>query len=171
MPRNTQNKLNSLKQSVNTIRREITPRISLSGQSVQVGTTNTNYIYIKRNVNVTAILVGGVYAVKPDFLASAIPDGAKLLSIKVIGRNCRNIRVNVPKDTALFTRGTNNTEIQDFNKENWAPLSRFPMIKIDVPDPIAAAIDTNATTVLFTLYSLDVPTAQITMALHYQTMV
>jgi len=112
-----------------------------------------------------------VLAITPALLGPAIPDGAKLLTIKVIGRNCRNIRVSVPKDTALFTRGSNNSEIQDFNKENWAPLSRFPMVKIDIPDPISAAIDTNATNTLFSVYSNDLPTGIFTLALHYQTMV
>jgi hypothetical protein len=144
----------------------------MTGQPVQVGTTNTHYIYLKRKVNTTLSMVGSELKVLPATLISVIPDGAKILKVKVVGRDCRNIRVRVPKNTKLFSRGPNNDEAQDSYKEVWAPLSRFPALTLDVPDTLSQAIDTNDTSSeLFTVFCLDNAQAKFTLTVWFLTMV
>jgi len=144
----------------------------MTGQPVQVGTTNTHFVYLKRKVNFSTTLVSGELKVLPATITSVIPDGAKILMVKVVGRDCRNIRVRVPKNTKLFSRGSNNDEVQDLTREVWAPLSRFPSLTVDVPDTLAQAIDTNDTSSeLFTVFSSDAPGARVTLTIMFLTMV
>jgi len=144
----------------------------MTGQPVQVGVNNTHYVYLKRKVNTSLNLVAGELKITPNTLQTVIPDGAKILMVKVVGRNCRNIRVRVPKGTKLFSRGSSNDEIQDSYREVWAPLSRFPTLTLDVPDTLATAIDTNdSASELFTVFSTDAATASFTLTTMFLTMV
>lgn len=129
-------------------------------------------MYLRRKVNATFSLTAGELKVTPSLLNDTVPDGAKVLKVHVVGRDCRNVRVRVPKGTKLFNRGSNNDEVQDNNSEVWAPLSRFPSLKLDVPDTLSNALDTNDTTSeLFTVFCRDNATAVVTFTLTYLTMV
>lgn len=129
-------------------------------------------MYIRRKVNSTYTLAAGELKVTPSVLSNTVPDGAKVLKVNVVGRDCRNVRVRVPKETKLFSRGSNNNEEQDNNSEVWAPLSRFPSLKVDVPDTLSNALDTNdSTSELFTVFCKDNATANVTLTLTYLTMV
>jgi len=117
-------------------------------------------------------MTAGEYKVTPSTLTTVIPDGAKILSVKVVGRDCRNIRVRVPKGTRLFSYGSFNSNVEDDNREVWAPLSRFPSLLVDVPDTLAQALDTNDTTSeLLTVFSRDNATASFTLTVKFLTMV
>jgi len=144
----------------------------MTGQPVQVGVNNTHYVYLKRKVNTTLSLTAGELKVTPNTLQTVVPDGAKVLMVKVVGRNCRNVRVRVPKGTKLFSRGAANEETQDSYREVWAPLSRFPALTVDVPDTLSSALDTNdSASELFTVFSNDVATATVSLTVLFLTMV
>lgn len=171
-PRKRSTNLRSLNNRLNTLQRETNPRVTLSGTHVQVGSTKTYWMYVRRKVNSTFSLVANELKVTPSLLTNTMPDGAKVLKVKVVGRDCRNVRVRVPKGTKLFSRGPNNDEEQDNNSEVWAPLSRFPSLTLDVPDTLSNAVDTNDTnSELFTVFSKDNATAVVTLTLTYLTMV
>lgn len=164
--------MRSLSKRLNTLQREVSPRVTMSGQVYNVGTTNTHWVYLKRKVQLTKILDANTLKVTGSTLSTLMPDGAKVLKVKVVGRDCRNVRVSVPVNTPLFQRGNNNGEPFASYREVWAPLSRFPSLTLDVPDTLSSAVDTNnATEELFTVYSQDVATANVTLTVWYQTMV
>jgi hypothetical protein len=144
----------------------------MTGSFYNVGTTNTHWMYLKRKVNITKNLTDSNLVVTGSILSTVMPDGAKIFKVKVVGRDCRNVRVKVPAGTRLFERGNYNGEVQAQQKENWAPLSRFPTLTLDVPDTLASAVDTNDTTnELFSVQSNDKADATVTMTVWFLTMV
>jgi hypothetical protein len=144
----------------------------MTGSFYNVGTTNTHWMYLKRKVNITKNLTDSNLVVTGSILSTVMPDGAKILKVKVVGRDCRNVRVKIPAGTRLFERGSYNGEVQAQQKENWAPLSRFPTLTLDVPDTLASAVDTNDTTnELFSVQSNDKADATVTMTVWFLTMV
>jgi hypothetical protein len=144
----------------------------MTGSFYNVGTTNTHWMYLKRKVNITKNLASSDLVVTGSTLSTVMPDGAKILKVKVVGRDCRNVRVKVPAGTRLFERGGFNGEVQALQRESWAPLSRFPTLTVDVPDTLASAIDTNDTTnELFSVQSNDKADATVTLTVWFLTMV
>lgn len=148
----------------------------MSGQQYQLGTTKIHYMYIRRKVNYTITLDSGSAIITGTTLKPFMPDGAKILNFKAINRTSRNLRIRIPKETRLFQRGAVNNvqgenEIADLHREVWAPLSRFPSIKVNVPDTLASGIDVDNTVTLFEVLSLDGLGATVTLSVTYQTMV
>lgn len=170
-PRNRSTNLRYLNKRISILQQETSPTISMTGSKYMSGTSNQKMV-IRRRCNTSVSLTSNKFVFSSASLASVMPDGAKILNFKVVGNTCRNIRVKVPKDSVMMNRGPNNSEVDDLYRENWQPLSRFPSIKVNVPDTLAKAIDTADTnSILFEVQSQDVSTALITVSVTYQTMV
>jgi len=144
--------LKSLTAQISSIRKEINPTVQLSGQRVTAVGGSTK-IPLRRNLNCTITpAVSNFIAVTGSTLSAlGIPDGARILGFKVTNRTGRRVIVGIPIDSGLCYFGPNGSPAV-VNKEVWAPLSRFPTLKFNVPDVIANTIDTNnSSTSLFTI--------------------
>jgi hypothetical protein len=161
--------LMSLSAQVANIRKEINPTVQLSGQRV-TATGGSTKIPLRRNLNCAlSPSASNSLAVTGSALGLAgIPDGARILGFKVTNRTGRRVIVGIPVDSGLCYFGPNGSPAV-VNKEVWAPLSRFPTLKVNVPDVIANTIDTNnATTSLFTIGGAVGTTNDLfTVTIHY----
>jgi hypothetical protein len=127
------------------------PQVSVSGGTLTAQKTQ----YVTRKYTTVVNLASS----SKDVLASdtGLPDGCKVL--KVVAKNLqgRSLVVTVPYDTALFqypSVGTASAAYGGVKKFASAPLSRFPVLKVQVPDLLASPLDTAANTKLFTLGSV-----------------
>lgn len=166
--------MRSLSNRLTTLQHEVTPRVRMTGTPVAVGSVQAK-VFLNRKVNLTLNVPGVGYTVTPNSLASVMPDGARLLKVVATNNTSRNLRVTVPQETILFVRGSKtNSEVSSMTREQWAPLSRFPTVTLNVPDTLSNCLDTNDNAaVLFTLLCGDNSTAEqkVTLRLTYQTMV
>jgi len=111
----------------------------------------------------------GTLALTSASLQDIIPDGAKILSMKVSNVGGRKIELTIPGINGLiFNDGTSTEPNQSMTKVAYAPLSRFPVLKVQIPDTVASNIDTAGTTVpMFTLVT-DGPTDRVVIHFHYK---
>jgi hypothetical protein len=127
------------------------PQVSVSGGTLTAQKTQ----YVTRKYTTVVNLA----ASSKDVLASdlGLPDGCKVL--KVVAKNLqgRSLVVTVPYDTPLFqypSVGTASAAFGGIKKFASAPLSRFPVLKIQVPDLLASPLDSAANVKIFTLGSV-----------------
>lgn len=169
--------MRSLSNRLTTLQREVTPRLMMTGTPVQVGALTNKQVFLNRKVNLGVTLTGtNNLDVTPSTLATALPDGARLLKVVATNHSTRNLRMTVPAGTVLFVRGgKTNNEVSDMTRENWAPLSRFPTVSLNVPDTLSNSLDTNDNVaLLFRLSCADAgstASVNVTLKLTYQTMV
>jgi len=108
-------------------------------------------------------------AVNASNLQDIIPDGAKILSMKVSNVTGRKISLTIPGLSGLISNDGSSTESNtSMTKVAYAPLSRFPVLKVQIPDLVASNVDTAGTTVpMFTLVT-DGPTDRVVIHFHYK---
>jgi hypothetical protein len=159
----------SLKGQVKEIKKEINPTVQLTGS--RFGTTAKQPLH--RHLNIPILPKTGdtlnVQTITGSVLGLAgMPDGSRILDFKVTNRTGRRVAVNIPVASNLCFFGINGNP-SVVQKEVWAPLSRFPSLKVNIPDVVASTIDTNDTTnVLFTINGLaGVPNDFFTINIHY----
>lgn len=103
------------------------------------------------------LTVGSTSSPSKDFvgtdLSSTIPDGAKILSMKITSLTGRYVAVTVPSGSALMLTQDQaaSAPLPGLSRFNVAPLSRFPVVRVNIPDLLARPIDTGAGTTLFTV--------------------
>jgi len=127
------------------------PQVSVSGGTL----TSSKTQYVTRKYTTVVNLVASA----KDVLASelGLPDGCKVL--KVVAKNLqgRSLTLSVPYDTALFqypSEGTASAAFGGVKKFASAPLSRFPVIKVQVPDLLASPLDSAGNSKVFVLGSV-----------------
>jgi len=141
------NAIMTLKGQVASLRKEINPTIQLSGSRIQ--TSSGCKVPLRRSINCTytgASSTNTVGVTGNSLGTAGIPDGARILDFKVTNRTGRRVFVNIPVDSQLCYFGPNGNP-SVVTKEVWAPLSRFPTLKVNIPDAITNTIDTNVTAV------------------------
>jgi len=144
------------------------PYISIKGGTA-VGVLKQTYIDRVSQSEFT--MSSSVFSVKASDLLSQLPDGAKILGMKVHNINGRKISVRIPAGSKLIlTNGDPaSASNQEINKVAYAPLSVFPILKIEIPDLVAAPIDvvSSNTEVLFKL-TTDGATDKVVVRFHYK---
>jgi len=130
------------------------PYATISG--MPLGSSSTKSTMIDK-VYCQTVTVGSTSASFKDFvgtdLASTIPDGAKILSMKITSLTGRYVAVTVPSGSALMLTQDQaaSAPLPGLSRFNVAPLSRFPVVRVNIPDLLAKPIDTGAGTTLFTV--------------------
>lgn len=164
-PRKSSTNTRALSTRISNIQKEINPYIHLSGNAV--GTAQA--MYIDRVAMGEFILASGTADIKASQLNGIIPDGGKILSMKVINVSGRKLRVKIPALSPLTSNngptGNSNAALE---KVAYAPLSRFPTLKVEIPDLLATNLDTNGTAsdILFSVYGA--ASDVITIRFHYK---
>jgi len=107
--------------------------------------------YVTRKV--TAYLTGtSSVQVSPSSLG--VVDGAKILSFKVSSITGRTLSINVPNGTSLAVNdGSSIAPYAGQRKTVFAPYSRLPTIKVNIPDLLAAPLNSDSTEQLFSISS------------------
>jgi hypothetical protein len=126
------------------------PAITCSG-TVPNGTPK---MYITRKV--TALLPAGTStsSVTATPAALGVADGAKILSLKAYSLRNRTLTIDVPNGSVIVVNdGSSTAPFGGFKKTVAAPLSRFPVIKMNIPDLLAAPLNSDSTETLFSLSS------------------
>jgi hypothetical protein len=113
--------------------------------------------FVTRKYVGTAQLVSGTFVVKTD--TNSLPTGCKILRVKVRNLTGRTLTVAVPGPTALLLpSAVGSTSSGDLFNETKrycaAPLSQFPVIKLEIPDLLARPLDSDSQAELFTVGSV-----------------
>jgi len=142
------------------------PYITLSGTAVD----QNKSVYIHR---VTSTVFRTVSItdkpINSGDLKLIIPDGAKILSMKIMSLTGRSLTVTIPPGSGLVLTeagaqsGAQNASI---TRADYAPLTRLPRIKINIPDLIARNLDVDSSNSLFTIRT-DV-SADVVLRFHYK---
>jgi len=167
MPRKSSTNTRALSTRISNIQKEINPYIHLKGGTAS-GTAKS--VYIDRVTQGEFLMVSGAKTISDSDLAGIIPDGAKILSMRVSNINGRKIFVQIPIVTALILNGGDSSAPNiAIDHTAYAPLNRFPVIKVDIPDLVARNIDTGAS-VTGTLFKLatDGATDRVVIRFHYK---
>jgi len=145
-PRNRSTNTRSLSNRITNIQREINPCIQMTG----VLPSGAQKFYVTRKV--TSIVPigtgnGGTYATPSNL---GVVDGAKILSLSVSNITGRTLSVNVPYGSIILVNNGNTTApFGGLQKTVTAPLSRFPTIRMNIPDVMAAPLNADSTEPLF----------------------
>jgi len=170
-PRKSSTNTSALSTAIKNIQKEMNPYISIKGGTASGVLKQT---YIDRVSQSEFTMASSTFNVKASDLLSQLPDGAKILGMKVHNINGRKIAVRIPAGSKLIlTNGDPATASnQEINKVAYAPLSRFPILKVEIPDIVATPIDviSSNTEVLFTL-TTDGPTDKVVVRFHYKIVV
>jgi len=168
-PRKRSTNNRSLSNRITALQKEMNPQINVSGSTLASAKTQ----FVTRKYVGTVTMSASTFDVKTNTLS--LPSGSKIL--KVVARNLtgRTLTVLVPTNTALMIPNSTgataeNNAFQEIKKYKSAPLSRFPMIKLQVPDLLANPIDVSSADSLFTVgSSLSAATdaVEITMTVRY----
>jgi hypothetical protein len=114
--------------------------------------TSSKQQYVTRKLTGIVTMANSVFNVTGA--SNNIPDGCKIL--KVVAKNLtgRTLTLEVPVSTVMMDMGTVDKTFGPIKKFVTAPLSRFPTIKVNIPDLLALPITNDASQPLFTLGSL-----------------
>jgi len=142
----------TLSRRVNNIKKELSPGVSCTGKTLGV----TPKQWVTRTLVSSVALVAGTKAI---LLGSGgdvnVPDGCKILGVTVKNLNGRFLKLTVPVDTGLLipqAEGSSTVPFGGFTKYVSAPYTKFPTLKVEVPDTLARAQDVTGTAVtLFTV--------------------
>jgi len=144
------------------------PYVSIKGGTAS-GTSSA--MYIDRVTQGEFVMVSRSLVVTEGLLGGIIPDGAKILGMKVHNINGRKIAVTIPPTSKLLVTTGNSLTAPtvQIQKVAYAPLSVFPKLKVEIPDVVAASIDTTAGTTgaLFNL-ATDGSTDVVVIRFHYK---
>lgn len=158
----------ALKSQVSNIRKEITPTIQLSG--TRFGTSAKLPIHRRLNLAITPTTSNSIVLYGTQLGTAGMPDGSRIMDFKVTNRSGRRVAVVIPVDSGLCYFGANGNP-STVQKEVWAPLSRFPTLKVNIPDVVTSTIDTNnSTTPLFGISGapgLSTSNDNFTVSIHY----
>jgi len=152
---------------ITNIQREINPYIHFTGGTAKGIDAS---IYIDRKSQGEFLMAAGTLSIKATDLIGIIPDGGKILSMKVSNINGRKMQVKIPGINGLVDNdGVTGSSNVDITRVVYAPLNRFPVLKIQIPDLVAVNQDTNgsSTEVLFVL-TTDGPTDRVVIHFHYK---
>lgn len=141
----------ALSTAIKNIQKEMNPYASISG--MPLGSTENKATMIDKVYTTIVNTASKSLTVNCSALASTIPDGAKILSIKATNLSGRTLILTVPSGSALMLTQDQSASapLPALSRLMVAPLSRFPVIKCNIPDLLAKPIDTGAGNPLFTL--------------------
>jgi len=155
-----------LSNRITTLQKEMNPQVNVSGTTL----TSSKLQYVTRKYGAIVKLASGVFAVKAN--TNSLPQGCKILKVVAKNLSGRSLTVTIPSDTAMMLPNATGAAVDSnafagTKRYVTAPLSRFPKITIQVPDLLAAPIDSGgASDDLFTVGSLE-STATDTVELTY----
>jgi hypothetical protein len=129
--------MRSLSNRIAKIQREMNPILSANGAQLLTASTslaNSRATYIDRSFVVLANgLAAGSTLTDNDF--TAIPQGSKILGFRVRNLTSRTLRVVVGPNSKIVA--DSGTQLNQLDRFIAAPYSRFPTIKVNIPDLLA----------------------------------
>jgi len=165
-PRKSSTNTRALSTRISKIQKEINPYIHLSGGTA-AGTITT--AYIDRKTQGEYLMASSVKTVLPSDFRDIIPDGAKILGMKISNVTGRKLQVTVPPDSGLIlTGGSTSAQNKGLTRVAYAPLSRFPVVNIQIPDLVASNMDTGSNVGQLLLLTTDGVTDRVVIRLHYK---
>jgi len=129
------------------------PYVSMTG--MPLGSGGSKSVMIDKVYTQTVVTSSKSYLVTKPSLTGVIPDGSKILSIKATNLNGRSLTFTVPSGSELMLTqdAAASAPLPTISRMMVAPLSRFPVIKVDIPDLLSRPIDTDSASTA-TLFSL-----------------
>jgi len=115
-----------------------------------VSPSGAQKIYVTRKVTSIFSMASGSSNVTPSLLG--VVDGAKILSLSVSFLSGRTLTVNVPYTSILLVNnGSTIAPFGGLQKTVTVPSNRFPTIRMNIPDVMAAPLNADSSDVLFTV--------------------
>lgn len=127
-------------------------------------------LYIDRVTQGEFTMSNKTFDVLPSSLAGIIPDGAKILDMKIHNINGRKLSVTIPPSSGLLLTTGNTLTAPTIKQQKvvFAPITVFPKLKVEIPDIAAASIDVGSVSpVLFTILT-DGDTDRVVVRFHYK---
>jgi len=126
------------------------PQVSVSGKTL----SSAKQQFVTRKYVGTVTMASSTFDVKTN--TNALPSGCKILRVRVKNLTGRTLAVQVPSNTCLIIpnstgSSTENNAFSEVKRFTSAPLSRFPVLDIEVPDLLANPIDVSSADPLFTV--------------------
>jgi len=150
------------------MQKELSPQVNLTGQTM----ASSQKRFVTRKYVTTALLASGVKDVKTTDIT--LPAGCKILGFVARNLTGRTLTVNIPDTTPLLIASALKTDTSAFTEQKRytaAPLSKFPVIKAEIPDLLAAPFDPDSGQILFTVASVigsqSADTVEITYTVRY----
>jgi len=161
--------MRALSTRIKNITKEMNPYPTISG--MPLGSGGTKSVMIDKVYCWKASTTGsGILGVKSSDLEGIIPDGGKIMAIKITSLGSRYLQVTVPSGSALMLTQDQaaSAPLPPLARFNIAPLSRFPVVKVNIPDLLAKPIDTQSstTTDLFTVAVSPAATSELILRFH-----
>jgi hypothetical protein len=123
------------------------PAVTMTGDLSSVSQLN----YVTRRIT-TYLTRASTVNVSPSSLQ--VKDGAKILSVKASSITGRTLTVTVPNGSVMVVNdGSSTAPFGGTKKTIAAPLSRFPTIKVHIPDLLAAPLNSDSTETMFSVAS------------------
>jgi len=167
-PRKSSTNTSALSTEIKNLRKEMNPYASIKGGTA-IGISPA--MYIDRVTQSEFAMINKSLPVTAGLLAGMIPDGAKILGMKMHNINGRKLAVTIPPTSGLLVTTGNSLTAPtiQMQKVAYAPLSVFPKLKVEIPDLVATSIDTTAgtTTALFNL-ATDGASDVVVVRFHYK---
>jgi len=128
-------------------------------------------VYIDRKCSGEFTMVSKTKTIVSTDLKDIIPDGAKILSMKLCNTNGRKLAVRIPALTSLILTGGNaDASNVELTRRAYAPITHFPTIRVEIPDLIARNVDVDSTVGIQPLFVLttDGATDVVIVKFHYK---
>lgn len=147
-PRKSSTNTRALSTRITNLQKEMNPYATITG--MPLGSNQTKSTMIDKVYTQVIPLGNDVSSkdLKCSDLDGFIPDGAKILSMKITNLTGRYVAVTVPSGSGLMLTQDQFTAapLPALSRFNVAPLSRFPVVRVNIPDLLAKPIDVGATT-------------------------
>jgi len=137
MPRKSSTNMRSLSNRISNIQREMNPNLSANGTQLLTASSSialSRATYVDRSYVVLASgLAAGTTLTDNDF--TSVPQGSKIMGFRVRNLTSRTLRVVVGPNSKIVA--DSGTQLNQLDRFVAAPYSRFPTIKVNVPDLLA----------------------------------
>jgi len=130
--------MRSLSNRIDKIRREMNPQLSCNGDMILLAnsTNNSRATYVDRSYIVLASIPTGATSVAlTDNDFTTVPLGSKMLSFRARNLTSRTLRVLIGPASKIWDQ--NGTQLNQLDRFIAAPFSRFPTLRVEIPDLLA----------------------------------
>jgi hypothetical protein len=130
--------MRSLSNRIDMIRREMNPQLTCNGSMLLTATTTngSRATYVDRSYTVLGTIPTGATSVAiTDNDFTTVPLGSKILSFRARNLTSRTLRILIGPNSKIWDQGS--LAINQLDRFIAAPFSRFPTLRVNIPDLLA----------------------------------
>jgi hypothetical protein len=127
--------MRSLSNRIDMIKREMNPQLTCNGSMLLTASTtnNSRATYVDRSYTVLGTIPTGASSVTfTDNDFTTVPLGSKILSFRARNLTSRTLRILIGPNSKIWDQQS--TQINQLDRFIAAPYSRFPTLRVNIPD-------------------------------------